>query len=114
MTILFSIAQLDDLVATIPYPVMCIVDPASIIFPAVIKFVVLEQEKAPVVCAVPFDTSDLLNFYDTISARMDEEKPGIEGYTYAESEDSKDAGGGVQTDILADVPQTDSDELRDT
>lgn len=106
MTILFNLDQLNELSQSIPYNVMCIVDPSTIIFPAVIKFILLEREDGAVVYAVPFDTNDLLTFYETVAARINTEKPGIEGYNYAEStpdESTQGTSEPVQADVHSDL-----------
>jgi hypothetical protein len=108
--ILFSLEDMNSFCALIPYPVRCIVDPQQIVFPAVVKFVLVKEyvegfgevEGHDIVHAVPFDANDLLNFYEQMMDRV--EKAGIEGYGYAEATNAEtDSEAAVR-----DLPTTDN------
>jgi hypothetical protein len=123
--IVYNIEELHDLCSLAPYTVRAVTDPAAIVFPAVVKFILINEyneasatdidniieTSVPIVYAVIFDAGDILDFYDGVAVRI--MKPGIEGFNYAEStENDQGSSGVVQPKTIDDYRQTDTDDNR--
>lgn len=79
--------ELEEMTGLIPYPVYAVSDPDTLAYPAAIKFVlthdIIGDVKQAVVYVIPFDSRDLLDFYEVFAKHVT--RTGIEGYEYAES-----------------------------
>lgn len=109
---------LDSLVETIqqvPYEVFCMQDINKLAFPIIAKWLLVDPGH---VYLVPFDASDLLDFYEVMAETITgTQRPGIEGYDYAEAESEETiegTGAATQTTFDSLLEQDPDSEVRPT